>query len=479
MTPTPTTAPHSHDRELDAPHAHAHADVWLSDVTAGYGERIALEHVSVAVEPGSLLAVVGPNGAGKSTLLKLMAGLLRPWSGRIEILGAPAGREARRVAYVPQAEMVDWAFPVTVEDVVMMGRFPRLGPIRRPGRDDRRAVVDALTQVGMERHLRTQIGRLSGGQRRRVFLARALAAEPDLFLLDEPVTGIDATTQELLMDLLEAQAQRGKTVVATTHDLACAAQRFQQVLARQPDGRRLRPVEHRPRRRRPRRAPTAATCWCSRAGPSSSTTPTTTTTPRPASATSTSGTGAADGPAPRAPVARLLRSAPSSPRRWSGSCARSSARTSCCAGIAFIGDAIAHASFPGVVAAFLLAIPFYLGAAVAAVGTALAIGYVTKRAGIRQDTAIGVLFAGTFALGVFMFSAIQGYVADLFSFLFGNVLAIGPQDLVALVLLGSACSSWSRSCGRSCCTRRSTRSAPRRRGSRSSGSSTCSSRSSR
>lgn len=105
-------------------------------------------------------------------------------------------------------------------------------------------------------------------------------------------------------------------------------------------------------------------------------------------------------------------------------------------GIAFIGDAIAHAAFPGVVAAYLLAIPFYLGAAVAAVATALAIGVVTKRAGIRQDTAIGVLFAGTFALGVFMFSSIQGYVADLFSFLFGNVLAIGPQDLVALLALG-------------------------------------------
>ena len=228
---TMTTVTHLHEDESDAAHAHAHADVWLSDVTAGYGERTALEHVTVAVEPGSLLAVVGPNGAGKSTMLKLMAGLLEPWSGRIEILGAPAGRESRRVAYVPQAEQVDWAFPVTVEDVVMMGRFPRLGPVRRPGRDDRRAVEDALAQVGMGHHLRTQIGRLSGGQRRRVFLARALAAEPDLFLLDEPVTGIDATTQELLMDLLEAQAKRGKTVVATTHDLACAAQRFQQVLA--------------------------------------------------------------------------------------------------------------------------------------------------------------------------------------------------------------------------------------------------------
>jgi ABC-type Mn2+/Zn2+ transport system ATPase subunit len=227
----PGQRPHEHPNELDAAHAHAHADVWLSDVSAGYGERVALEHVTIAVEPGSLLAVVGPNGAGKSTLLKLMAGLLQPWTGRIEILGAPAGRESRRVAYVPQAELVDWAFPVTVEDVVMMGRFPRLGPIRRPGRDDRRAVLDALVQVQMDGHMRTQIGQLSGGQRRRVFLARALAAEPDLFLLDEPVTGIDATTQELLMDILEAQAERGKTVVATTHDLACAAQRFQQVLA--------------------------------------------------------------------------------------------------------------------------------------------------------------------------------------------------------------------------------------------------------
>jgi len=234
LTPTaaePDAQRHEHTNPLDPVHAHAHADVWLSDVSAGYGQRPALEHVSLVVEPGSLLAVVGPNGAGKSTLLKLMAGLLAPWTGRIEILGQPPGREARRVAYVPQAELVDWAFPVTVEDVVTMGRFPRLGPVRRPGADDRRAVESALSQVGMAHHRGTQIGRLSGGQRRRVFLARALAAEPDLFLLDEPVTGIDATTQELLMDLLEGQAARGKTVVATTHDLACAAQRFQQVLA--------------------------------------------------------------------------------------------------------------------------------------------------------------------------------------------------------------------------------------------------------
>ena len=120
---------------------------------------------------------------------------------------------------------------MTVEDVVMMGRYPALGPLRRPGPADHRAVEAALDKVSMRHHAGIQIGQLSGGQRRRVFLARALAAEPDLFLLDEPVTGVDPTTQEDLMDILEAEARRGKTVIATTHDLACAAQRFQRVAA--------------------------------------------------------------------------------------------------------------------------------------------------------------------------------------------------------------------------------------------------------
>jgi manganese/zinc/iron transport system ATP- binding protein len=200
----------------------------LTHVTAGYGERIALTDVNLEVARGSLLAIIGPNGAGKSTLLKTIAGLLQPFSGTVQILGGPPRLQAKRLAYVPQAEMVDWGFPVTVGDVVMMGRVPLIGFGRSPGRADREAVLEALETVGMVDVRDRQIGALSGGQRRRVFLAKAIAARPELYLLDEPVTGVDVTTQEDLMRILEGESNAGRTVVATTHDLASAAHHFHQ-----------------------------------------------------------------------------------------------------------------------------------------------------------------------------------------------------------------------------------------------------------
>ncbi len=231
---------HEHEHEHNPDHAthsdHATHDdsrlaVRLAGVTAGYDHRSALENVSLEIPRGSLVAVFGPNGGGKSTLLKLIAGLLEPWSGVVEVLGEPAGREAKRIAYVTQAELVDWSFPVSVWDVAMMGRYPRLGPWRRPNADDRGAVEAALEQVGMADRRRTQIGALSGGQRRRAFLARAIAAAPDLYLLDEPVTGVDITTQEDLMALLDSETKLGRTAIATTHDLAAAAEHFGMVVA--------------------------------------------------------------------------------------------------------------------------------------------------------------------------------------------------------------------------------------------------------
>jgi ABC-type Mn2+/Zn2+ transport system ATPase subunit len=204
--------------------------VALRGVSAGYGSQVALHEVDLRIARGSLLAVFGPNGGGKTTLLKLIAGLLRPWTGTIEVLGGPPGAHARRIAYVPQAELVDWAFPVSVWNVAMMGRYPRLGALREPGPADRDAVRAALARVGMLERAKSQIGGLSGGQRRRAFLARAIAAEADLYLLDEPVTGVDAPTQEDLMALLADEAVAGKTVLATTHDLAAASRHFNEVV---------------------------------------------------------------------------------------------------------------------------------------------------------------------------------------------------------------------------------------------------------
>jgi len=206
------------------------AAILATGVSAGYGSRGVLESVSFSIRAGELVALVGPNGSGKSTLLKVLAGLLAPVAGGALVLGGYPGRQPRRVAYLPQSEAVDWTFPIAVLDVALLGRVPRIGWLRGWSADDRRHALDALRQVGMADLAQRQVGALSGGQRRRVFLARALAAEPDLYLLDEPVTGVDPTTEEDLMRLLEAECQRGKAVLASTHDLAGVVSHFQRVL---------------------------------------------------------------------------------------------------------------------------------------------------------------------------------------------------------------------------------------------------------
>jgi manganese/iron transport system ATP-binding protein len=233
------THDHEHTHQHHPGHATGHAPppspgeiaLRLVDVSAGYDHRLALESVDLDIPSGSLVAIFGPNGGGKSTLLKVIAGVIEPWAGTVEVLGAAPGALAQRIAYVPQAELVDWSFPVSVWDVAMMGRYPMLGPWRRPGARDREAVRAALERVGMTGWAQAQIGALSGGQRRRAFLARAIAAAPELYLLDEPVTGVDLTTQEELMALLGEEAERGRTVIATTHDLAAAAEHFSTVVA--------------------------------------------------------------------------------------------------------------------------------------------------------------------------------------------------------------------------------------------------------
>ncbi len=202
----------------------------VEGVWAGYGSRAVLEGVTFQVESGSLIGIIGPNGCGKTTLLKVILGLLRPWRGAVEVQGQSPDEIRGRIGYVPQQESVDWNFPVQVRDVVMMGRYGRLGLFRRPSGDDRRIVMESLGQVGMASFADRQIGELSGGQQQRVFLARALAQEPEVLLLDEPLSGVDALSQHDVFNILKKLTAEGKTALVTTHDLSCVADHFAQVI---------------------------------------------------------------------------------------------------------------------------------------------------------------------------------------------------------------------------------------------------------
>ena len=206
------------------------AALQISDLTVAYDEKPALWDLDLEVPAGAAMAIVGPNGAGKSTLLKAVLGLVKPAAGTIELFGAAGGRNRRRVAYVPQRESVDWDFPINVLEVVLMGRFGHLGWLRRPRRADRARARAALADVGMSQYSDRHIADLSGGQQQRVFLARALAQDAALFILDEPFQGIDAVSERTIADLFARIQRRGGTVLAVHHDLGTVADYFDHVL---------------------------------------------------------------------------------------------------------------------------------------------------------------------------------------------------------------------------------------------------------
>jgi manganese/zinc/iron transport system ATP- binding protein len=195
----------------------------LRNVSAGYGAGVVLQDASLAIPPGTLVGVIGPNGSGKSTLLKSILGLAPVMTGSVLLDGRPVAEQRDRLAYVPQREAVDWSFPISAEQVVMMGRYPRVGWLRLPGAGDVAAVRDALERVAMADLGSAQIGALSGGQQQRVFLARALVQQASVLLLDEPMTGVDQTTEQLIVGLLQELRDGGTTILHATHDLESAA----------------------------------------------------------------------------------------------------------------------------------------------------------------------------------------------------------------------------------------------------------------
>jgi len=202
----------------------------VHNANIGYGEKIVMHDLSFQVPHGARVAVVGPNGAGKSTLFKALVGILPLQSGHILIHGETLGSHKDCVAYIPQREDVDWRFPVTVRDVVMMGRFGQMGWLSRPSKIDNEIIDESMKRMGIVEIANQSIGQLSGGQQQRAFLARAIAQEPHILLMDEPFTGVDATTQETTLNLLDHLRTQKVTTIISTHDLNLASARFDFIL---------------------------------------------------------------------------------------------------------------------------------------------------------------------------------------------------------------------------------------------------------
>lgn len=198
----------------------------VSRLTVSYGPVPALLDISLKIPAGNLVGVIGPNGSGKSTLIKAVLGFVKPDYGSVKLFGEDVGRVKGKVAYVPQRGAVDWDFPITVREIAAMGRYGHRRWWQDLTSEDFRAADEALEKVRMSEFAKRQIGQLSGGQQQRVFMARALAQDADIMLLDEPFAGVDAATERAILDVLEETKQQGKTLVVVHHDLATAAEYF-------------------------------------------------------------------------------------------------------------------------------------------------------------------------------------------------------------------------------------------------------------
>lgn len=198
----------------------------VDDLTVAYNFKPVLWDIDLAVPEGVLMAIVGPNGAGKSTLIKAMLDIIKPIAGSVTIYGKPYKKQYKEVAYVPQKGSVDWDFPTTALDVVLMGTYGSLGWIKRPGQKQKKEALEALEKVGMLEFKSRQISQLSGGQQQRIFLARALVQKASIYIMDEPFQGVDATTEKAIVNILKELRKSGKTVVVVHHDLQTVPEYF-------------------------------------------------------------------------------------------------------------------------------------------------------------------------------------------------------------------------------------------------------------
>lgn len=202
----------------------------VNQLQVSYYDNTILENINLSINKGKLVGIIGPNGAGKSSLIKAMLDLVPIDQGSIQIDGKSVKQMRKKVAYIPQRNQIDWDFPITVEDTVLIGTYPHLGWFKRPGKQDREWSISCLERVGMEAFSKRQIGELSGGQQQRVFLARALAQKTDIFFMDEPFVGIDASSEETMIGILKKLRDEGSTILVVHHDLSKASAYFDQLV---------------------------------------------------------------------------------------------------------------------------------------------------------------------------------------------------------------------------------------------------------
>ncbi|UOQ46978.1 metal ABC transporter ATP-binding protein [Gracilibacillus caseinilyticus] len=202
----------------------------INNLHVSYHGNEAIKGVSLSINSGNLVGIIGPNGAGKSTLLKAMLNLIPRDKGSVKVMGKAIKDTRKQIAYVPQRSDIDWDFPITVIDAVLLGTYPHLKLFRRPSKKDKKWAIQCLDKVGMKEFSKRQIGELSGGQQQRVFLARALAQQADLFFLDEPFVGVDVSSEETIIQILKELCQQGKTVIVVHHDLSKANDYFHQLI---------------------------------------------------------------------------------------------------------------------------------------------------------------------------------------------------------------------------------------------------------
>lgn len=208
----------------------SHSIINIDDLTVAYNHKVAVSNLNIDIKAGSLTAVVGPNGAGKSTLMKAIMKLIKPTSGQTSVMDDSNKKALKNIAYVPQKGDVNWDFPATVLDVVIMGRYVHKGWFKRPNNEDKRIALEALKIMKMTDYKDRQISELSGGQRQRVFLARAIAHDASIYLMDEPLQGIDITTEKLIIDTMKDLQKEGKTFLVVHHNLNTVPEYFDHVV---------------------------------------------------------------------------------------------------------------------------------------------------------------------------------------------------------------------------------------------------------